>query len=144
MEITNNEDTLDSRDIIERIEELESNLDTCPHCGESMDIEKSEKINKCPDCEQILLEDNEKEEFEALKKLEDEASGSPDWEYGEILIRESYFTEYCKELCQDIGDMPKELPWYIANHIDWEGVAREIKQDYMEVDFDGVSYFIRA
>jgi hypothetical protein len=72
------------------------------------------------------------------------ASGSPDWTYGETLIRESYFTEYAEELCKEIGEIPKELPWYIANHIDWDGIADELKADYTEVDFDGVSYFIRA
>jgi len=131
MEITNTENIVDSRDIIDRIEEL------------SMDGAIERKIeypNDPPEPGDIEI----LEEYEALKKLEDEAEGSPDWSYGEILIRESYFTEYCQELCQDIGDIPKDLPWYIAGHIDWEGVAREIKVDYMEVDFDGVSYFIRA
>ena len=88
--------------------------------------------------------DSNLDELTALIALQDEACGSPDWGYGEQLIRESYFTEYCEELCKDIGDLPQELPWYIGNHIDWEGVAREIKMDYTEVDFDGISYFIRS
>ena len=140
MQITNNEDTLDSRDIIERIEELESELEDLETTVEDVDNEyKTEAKKEIEDWQESNLD-----ELEALKKLEDEAEGSPDWEYGEILIRESYFVEYCQELCQDIGEIPKDLPWYIANHIDWEGVAREIKQDYMEVDFNGISYFIRA
>ena len=35
-------------------------------------------------------------------------------------------------------------PWYINDHIDWEGVAEEIKADYSEVDYDGEAYFIRC
>lgn len=114
-EITNEQDVIDSRDIIERIAELEDTED-----------------------------DDEKAELEALKALEEEASGySSDWEYGSQLIRDSYFAEYAEELCKDIGDLPKELPWYIANHIDWDGVAEEIKQDYTMVDFNGVEYWVR-
>lgn len=131
MEITNNDDVIDSRDVIERIEEL------------VMDGAIESRIEH-PGLEPSLEDQEILKEFDALKNLEAQASESPDWAYGEILISESYFTEYCEELCRDIGDIPKELPWYIANHIDWAGVAREIKMDYMEVDFDGVSYFIRA
>ena len=139
MEITNNEDTLDSRDVIERIEALESELEDLESEIDDTNIEIDQAKRDLADWKESNLN-----ELEALKKLEDEASGSPDWIYGEILIRESYFAEYCEELCKDIGDIPKDLPWYIAGHIDWEGVAREIEMDYMEVDFDGVSYFIRA
>lgn len=78
-----------------------------------------------------------------------------DWEeleseiraYGEnepTLISADYFTEYCEELCKEIGDFPKDLPWYIANHIDWDGVASDIKVDYNEVTLDGEDYLIRS
>lgn len=117
MEITNNMDVIDSRDIIERIEELE---------------EEEEDF------------DENSEELEALKSLASEAEGCGDWGYGEALIRESYFSEYCEELCKDIGDIPKDLPYYIANNIDWDGVASDLKADYTEVDFDGVTYCIRS
>jgi len=139
MEITNTLDIIDSRDVIERIEELESELEDLESEIDDTNIEIDQAKKDLEGWKELNLE-----ELEALKKLEDEAEGSPDWSYGEQLISESYFTNYCQELCQDIGDIPKELPWYIADHIDWDGVAREIKMDYMEVDFDGVSYFIRA
>lgn len=122
-EIDNNQDIIDSRDIIDRIEELEAEID---------EAEADQEL------------EDEKEELAALKDLEKEVSSSPDWSYGEVLIHEGYFTDYCEELCKEIGDIPGKLPWYIENHIDWEGVAREIKQDYIEVDFDGISYYIRA
>lgn len=122
-EITNYEDVIDSRDIIARIEELEARIEE-EEAGQDLE--------------------DEKEELKALKDLEKAANGSPDWIYGETLINEDYFIEYCEELCKDVGYIPEGLPGFIENHIDWEGVAQEIKQDYIEVDFDGVSYFIRA
>lgn len=129
-EITNSEDIIDSRDIIARIEDLESE-GIKPYSEYKTEEEAGENIELA-------------QELESLKKLTEEASSySDDWDFGCTLIRDSYFTEYAEELCKDIGDIPQDLPWYIANHIDWDGVASEIKQDYTIVDFDGVEYFIR-
>lgn len=140
IKISNMEDVIDSRDIIARIEELEA-------IREDLKSEIDDTNVEIEEAKKALHEfDNSEdgEELTILKKLEEEASGSPGWIYGESLIRDSYFSEYCQELSQDIGDIPKELPWYIANHIDWDGVAREIKADYMSVDYDGIEYWIRA
>jgi len=139
-EISNMDDVIDSRDIIERIEELES-------IREDLKSEIDDTNAEIVEARKALKEFDESddgEELTILKKLEEEASGSPDWIYGKTLIRDSYFAEYSEELCKDIGDIPKELPWYIANNIDWDGVARAIKADYMSVEFDGVEYWIRA
>ena len=114
-DISNTDDVIDSRNVIERIEELQGE--------DSLDSEGQA-------------------ELKALKGLQEEAEGySPDWSDGSTLIRDDYFTEYAEELCKDIGDLPKELPWYIE--IDWEKTAFHIQQDYTEVDFDGVKYWIR-
>ncbi len=123
-EISKFDDVIDSRDIIARIEELKASI---------------QDIND--DC----FPDIEKEaELGILESLAGETEGyAEDWLYGVTLISEGYFTEYCEELCRDIGDIPSELPWYINNHINWDGIAREIKMDYTEVDFDGQTYFIR-
>ena len=130
--ITNYDDVIDSRDVIARIEELESER----WLSFTMEDLGGQELEN--------WKEDYQDELDSLKALAEEAEGSPDWEYGETLIRDSYFTEYAEELCKDIGEIPKELPWYIANHIDWDGVASEIKQDYMSVDFDGVEYWIRA
>jgi hypothetical protein len=116
--ITNDMDMIDSRDIINRVKEIDGNI-----CNGD---------NSCID------------EMESLSNVIDQAEDCGDFEYGEGLIHKDYFTEYCQELCEDIGDVPRNLPWYIENHINWKGVAREMKQDYMEINFDGVSYFMRA
>lgn len=119
--IDNSQDIIDSRDIIERIDELEGLIE-----GEG--------------CEETCEE--YKAELEALKALADECEGYGDWEYGETLIRRSYFTEYVMELLSDIGDLPRDIPWYIA--IDEEATAKNVEIDYMSVDFDGVEYLMRS
>lgn len=61
----------------------------------------------------------------------------------EYLIAEDYFTAYSKQLCEDLGDLPSDLPWYISNHIDWDGVAESLKVDYSTVTLDGETYLHR-
>jgi len=113
---TNSDDVIDSRDIIERIEELE---------------EMEER------------DTDEEEELKVLKSLAEEGESSPDWKYGESLIRDTHFEDYAQELAEDCG-MIKEGTQWPYTCIDWEKAARELKYDYFSVDFDGVEYWIRG
>jgi hypothetical protein len=82
--------------------------------------------------------------LKALQALADEASGyAPDWQYGEALIRDSYFTEYAQELAEDIGAVNCDASWP-NQYIDWERAADALKADYTSVDFDGVDYWVRS
>ena len=120
------DDVIDSRDIIERIEELESEL--------AAFVEETEGAlsENFPDID----------ELKSLRALANDASQySSDWEYGEPLIRYSYWEVYVQEMLEDCGDIPKDIPWYIA--IDWETTADNIAQDYSIVEFNGVDYYIR-
>jgi hypothetical protein len=85
----------------------------------------------------------EGDELEALKALAKEAEGSPDWEHGETLIRDSYFESYAQELAEETGMVKGTESWPL-NCIDWEEAADQLKQDYFSVDFDGVDYWIRS
>jgi hypothetical protein len=123
-EITNDQDIIDSRDIIERIDELSS--------YDPSEISKD-------DLAELL----------SLKVLAEEAEpGSSDWQHGEQLIRKSYFVEYITDLIHDCYEMPKEMnsgSWpYRHMTIDYEAAANEAEQDYASVDFDGVEYLIRS
>ena len=120
MSISHYDDVIDSRDVIERIGVLE--------------IER----------EDDGLTPNEAAELDALRALAEEAEQyAEDWRYGTTLIHESYFTEYCRDLVSDIGDIPANLPSYIEDNIDWDGVADDLKVGYTEVEFDGVTYLVR-
>ena len=140
--------TLDSRYLIEEREDLQqaildSFLENFPQYEEMTES-----------FEDILFEEEEiqnwKEDWftelaviEAINELEDEID-SREWEYGLQLIDEDDFQDYCEELVSDIGDLPKDLPSYIANNIDWEGVAEDLKVDYSEVEFRGINYLYRT
>ena len=131
MAFKSGDNIIDSRDIIARIEELETEHDVM------LEDPSGWKLT-------FWLHGKEGQEYILLKESAEEVKQyCPDWEYGEILIHESYFTEYAEELCKDCGAISKELPWYIADHIDWDGVAKELKVDYTEVELDGHIYFVR-
>ena len=124
--INNRQDIIDSRDIIKLLEELESDREFA-----IADDTLEEWTDICG------------EEYDSLKALVEDASGSPDWESGEALIRRSYFQDYAQELAEDCGMIPEDLAWP-CTCIDWEHAARELEMDYFSVDFGGVEYLIRA
>lgn len=125
--ISNTDEIIDSRDVIARIAELESERDDWE------DEDGKEWAEENPD---------EAEELEKLQAFAEEAEDyASDWRYGAMLINGDYFTEYCKELLNDIGELPRDLPDYIV--IDWDATADNLKVDYTEVDFDGQTYLVR-
>jgi hypothetical protein len=168
-EITSNDDILDSRDIIERIEYLESEFDdieitvengareqldddgnvidepvTCGTCGREWNDALITSRTPAPSarCPYEDLHD-ELAELDALRELASEAEGySEDWKYGATLICDSYFVEYAQELADDIGAVNADADWPMC-HIDWEAAADDLKQDYTSVSFDGVDYWVR-
>lgn len=106
-------DIIDSRDVMERIAELQA-------------------------------EDNKDvSELEALLHLAtDAAQYASDWNYGEHLIRDSYFKTFAMEFAYDC-DMIKDGDQWPYTCIDWDRAARELQMDYMPVQFDGVTYWVR-
>ena len=167
--ITELEDDLESAhdsDVLSRIETLEEELRTT-HEAEIEDAEGVEDVVVEADFDKWLSnstdpyaielnelkaltdfdtwleqnEDDDAEELKALRSLAEEAENyAEDWRHGATIIRESYFEEYCEELCKDIGDLPKEIPHYIV--IDWKATASNIRVDYSEVDYGGVTYLV--
>lgn len=148
--------TLDTRDLQERLEELEEiqenyedaakDLETAKNAIEQPSEGETEELEKEKDLEQaqsILdgrpeLDEEEKKELEELLSLKDEIS---EWQYGNTLILESDFEDYCKELCEEIGDLPKDLPGYIV--IDWGETAVNLRADYSECEYLGETYLYR-
>lgn len=137
-EITNSQDVIDSRDVIARIEYLEGEQESLLH-GQA----HVEDLNDEQRAIFQTWEDEYGAELDSLRALAEEASGSPDWEYGETLIRESYFEDYARELADDIGAVDRDAKWP-NTFIDWEAAANALKQDYTSVSFAGEDYWIRS
>ena len=126
---TPGDEIIDSRDIIKRIELLESDPDR---------------------------DEGGDEELHQLVELADEGAAYEDWQYGETLILDSYFTDYTRNMVEDCGYFPQSEPTGVPGHqpidwnawpyrcIDWERVADEMKVDYTTIMFGGCTYWIRS
>lgn len=125
---TNSDDVIDSREVIEAIEELRALLADADEDGDEM-----------------------ADELAALEALADEGAGLADWQYGETLVRDSYFEDYARELADDIGpsfcaccgSINRDAGWPMT-YIDWTAAAEALQMDYTAIDFDGVTYWGRA
>lgn len=116
-------DTIDVRDIIARVEELN------------------------PEYSDIKLTDDEAEELAELQAILDRLKGNGgdeqwrgDW-YPVTLISERTFEDHVRELLEDCGTIPKDLPWFVA--IDWETTAQHVQGDYTSIDIDDKTYWYR-
>ena len=118
--ITNQDERIDSRDVIQRIKEL-----TAPAGS-------------------LAYLPGEEEELASLQALADEAEQcAEDWTFGETLIRFDHFVTYAQELADDLDRLDPDLNAWPHCCIDWDQAADLLKEDYTEVDFDGVTYFIQ-
>ncbi len=130
MAIDNFSDVLDSRDIIARIDQLQSLR--VPGPVEGLDAE-----------DETMGQDDLFAELASLEALAAEGEdASEDWEHGAQLVRDSYFKNHAMELADDCGMIPKDAVWPMTC-IDWDQAARELRMDYTPVDFDGVTYWVR-
>lgn len=134
MSISKYDDVIDSRDVIERIEELET---------EQAELVEQLLNGEISESDMKAFDDEEGKELDMLRALAEEAEQyNSDWKYGVQLIRSSYAEDYCQEELEDCGYIPKDIPWWIA--IDWEKTTENWLQDYTEVEFDDVTYYIRS
>lgn len=74
-------------------------------------------------------EDDQDEIRELIAFAKEAQDHTDEWEYGAQIIADDYFTDYAKQLAEDIGAIAEDAPWP-ARHIDWDAAADELKQDY--------------
>ena len=144
---------LDTRDLQDRLEELQGLKEALEEARSNVEelladdaSEKTETWEADLDDARDSLEraeteftSDEQDELAELETLADEVS---EWTGGNQLIPEDDFEDYCKELCEDIGDIPHDFPSYIV--IDWEATAQNLKADYSEIEYQGTTYLYRS
>lgn len=140
-ELHNGMDIIDSRDVIARLKELEDERDNAK-ATEDTDADDLWTAENGEEFGANWTEEQE-DEYQELFSLAEDASFSPDWKYGETLIRDSYFEDYARELAEDIGAIDRNATW-LNNFIDWEAAADALKMDYTSVEFGNVTYWIRS
>lgn len=139
--IDNRQDIIDSRDVIERLEELRDERESLV---EAVNDAKEDATRSDTEAEANLAEwdaDNG-DELKSLESLNSEGeSNASDWSHGATLIRETYFVEFCKQDVIDLGDLPRNIPSYLE--IDWDKTADNLKANYSTITFGGVDYYVR-
>ena len=136
---------LDTRDLDERLDELKALRDAVDDAQEALDAfpadaerqpdDEIDHAEAALDSARDAFGTDERKELAELEELESEVS---EWSDGNTLIPESEFTDYCRELLEDCGDIPKDLPHYVV--IDWEATADNLKADYSTAEFQGETY----
>ena len=132
----------DTRDLIEQREELKQQvLDSYNENFFDQVVDDYEDI----DFEEVTSEWKE-DWLDAIALIgeidvvEDTIGG--EFEYGVTLIEEDEFEDYMEDLLEECGDIPKDFPSWIV--IDWAETADNVRQDYSELEFDGVTYIYRS
>jgi hypothetical protein len=119
-------DVIDVRDVIARFEELEREIElTSPD-----ELQNELIIERCT--LRALLDE--------LKGYGGDEQWRGDW-YPLQLIDDEYFVEYATDLVVDCGGVPRDMPHYIV--VDWAATARNIREDYSQIDVDGRPYWYR-
>lgn len=119
----------DSRDVVERIAELERERDSHP----TPDGEEDEGVMwaaEYPD---------DADELATLLAFREEVRSS-EFDYGLTFIRDDYFEEYAEDYASDVGALRDSAQWPYC-HIDWKAAAEALQQDYTSVEFDGDTYW---
>lgn len=120
-------DVIDSRDMLERLQELEYLIEAYGDNKEAYDSEYGDLVAEKKDLE------------EAIKDAREICS---DFDHGEPLIADDYFVKYAKELASDCGyEASTEWP---ERCIDWEMAADQLKEDYSEISLNETIYWIRS
>ncbi len=163
--------SIDSRDIQEEIDNIESLKNDYESDLESLNDELNDLQNELYDIEneddyadkqsdidnkleEIAEKENEiqecefeynrySEELAELESLKEEISDNSDegFEYGIQLIHEKYIDDYLDELLEAWGYIPKDLPYWIK--IDWSATYDNMKEDYYEIELNGNTFYAR-
>ncbi len=135
-DFNNSSEVIDSREIIERIEEIETEIE---------DIETEIKKNDADAPDGYIMNDavldELNSELEILKEIIDEVGTEAT--FGVTLIHESYFEAFAEGFASDIGAINSDQNWPM-NCIDWKEAADELKMGYSEVDYDGETFYFQS
>ena len=125
------DDVFDSRDLLERISEIETEHEADDESGEG------------PFVNLAGMTPEELEEYRTLTEFRDEHDGTfgDSFDDGVTFIHEDYFTQAMEELCEDIGYLPEGAPDWLV--IDWDATADNLRADYTDVEFRGSTYWAR-
>lgn len=123
IKINENDNRINSLDVIKRIEWLNSELDNVKRVDERI-VELSE-------------------ELETLSAFASDGEGLRGWSDGIDLINDGDMECYAKEYAQDLYGETALVEWPFMN-IDWEQAADDLKLDMTCIEFDDTTFYTKA
>jgi len=129
-DIDNTQDLIDVRDVIARVEEIESSVED--YTGTEGEPEPDDYTEELVTLTAFLAD---------LAGNGGDEEWRGDW-YPVTLVRDSYFKEYAQDLAEDIGAIPDNAQWP-CRCIDWDKAAWELRMDYTSAEYGGVTYWYR-
>ncbi len=117
-EITAHDDRIDSRDVINRFEELSYAADN------------------------DFIDEDEKVELKSLAKLMLIGMDFDEWDYGMVLVHETDFVEFVKEFRQECDhELFDAMPDIYKANLDWSGIAEDMRSDFTVITWEGETFY---
>ena len=139
-DIFNPDSIIDSRDVIERIEELKAEWSDAVETDEETHDPDDYALSE--DDWSVGLGTDGAAEMVALLELASEGKDyAPDWEYGATLVADHEFTDYAKQMAEDCGYIDEDGPMHM--YIDWDKWASDARVDYSGISVNGDTYWVR-
>ncbi|MCG7629027.1 hypothetical protein MHM88_14545 [Epibacterium sp. MM17-32] len=147
------DDILDTRDLEERIDELEAlendYLDAKAEHEEAVEEDYGATQEEIDQLHADLLtaaanfDADDRQELKQLRDFKASMEDYCDWILGETLIEEDYRETYAEQLASDIGAINRDARWPLR-HIDWEAASEELfAHDYHHAELGGFTYYAR-
>ena len=150
------DDTIDSRDIIARYEELvnekECLVEDLTDANEAFENIQDDHFDdeEIPFLDTIeaaktALEQFDNSELELLESIVRQGETCSGWHHGITLIHDNYFTQYVREMVDEY-EPPKDFdmnswPW-CHMEMNYEAAADSLRSDYTNIDAGGETYYV--
>ena len=138
---------LDTRDLAEKREELQTDLVNSFNDYFDTELEDfgdlTSYIDNSEDEDVQEWKEDNSDDFDHIEEIDELEEEISEFIYGETLIPEDDFKEYCEDFvndCYNLGDVPD----FVKYNINWEGVASDLGVDYSNVTYQGESFLVRA
>lgn len=130
-------DYIDVRDIADVLDEFVRTLEDSEDAWDKEDARDTinEYRNALNQLGQFPAEDNDQAVADTWREFANTGDVT--------VIYVNYFTEYAEEMVKDLGYIDQNLPDFIRDNINWEGVADALSVDYTEFHLDGHDYYLR-
>ena len=135
---------INTRDLAEKREELQTDLVNSFNDYFDTELEDfgdlTSYIDNSEDEDVQEWKEDNSDDFDHIEEINYLESELTDFIYGETLIPSDDFTEYCKGM---VEDYLYNVPDFIKDNINWDGVASDLEVGYSSVTYQGESYLVR-